>query len=165
MILNFRSSLTMSLLVADCLKFPTFTDEGNVEMAFVQGSGISDAIPAYLRKAIEEIAAFYSKGTPINLMVNTMLPGKCSPTHRDWIKSPKQGVNACIARFHLPIQTNPEAKWWDEHHQYRTLEEGAWYGPMPYWNKHRVCNFGITPRIHLIVDLDTPLPLGCYQDD
>ncbi len=55
-----------------------------------------------------------------------------------------------IARLHLPIQTNPNAKLYINHTDASWPEGELWYGDfrLPHWGE----NNGDTERIHLVID-------------
>lgn len=100
----------------------------------------------------------------LHVMVNRLNKNTFVPTHRDWIKSsPKQGRHPCLERWHLPLMTNPDAGFWHEGGTRIFMQVGFWHGPIPYWLPHRVWNAGISVRVHLVVDLDSPERLGSYE--
>jgi hypothetical protein len=117
-------------------------------------------------EAVEEIAKIRGL-TILGTMVHKIPAGKRIPMHRDFINpTPLQPrKHPCVERWHLPILTNPDVYWWDEQHEWLSLEQGYWYGPVPYWINHKVENRSSEERVHLIVDLDTPNPVGQYVEE
>ena len=133
------------------------TDAGNIAMANVLGVEL-------LRNVAEEIADIRNQRI-MKIMVHILDPGQESPKHRDWVSpTATLGEWACLERWHLPIQTNEKAIWWDEKEGERHLPLGYWSGPMPYWRYHLVSNKGVEARIHIIVDLDSPKAVGKYEE-
>lgn len=84
------------------------------------------------------------------LMVNVVPPGISAPPHTDTLRNPR------VTRYHLPLQTNPHAWFWDEVSGFQTMIAG-WWQVLSYKERHAVGNFGHADRVHLIVDL-TPIP-------
>lgn len=126
---------------------PTKIDAGNVHMAFPQGHDPENITNPYIRKAIEEIEKF-TGGKAVGLMVNTLDPLTSSPIHTD---------PGTAQRYHLPLRTNRDVKWWDEVNGMIYMMTGWWYGPIPYHLKHKVINDHSTDsRVHLIVDIEQP---------
>lgn len=79
------------------------------------------------------------------ILVNKMDPGAELAPHRDGAPQ--------YDRYHLPIVTNNDAYWWDEHNGHVAMRAGTWYGPVPYCGiLHSAGNPGRSDRIHLIVD-------------
>lgn len=117
-----------------------------------------------IMKAIREIETL--RDTPVlHVMINKLPSNTEVPIHRDWIlPTAKLGKNPCVERWHLPIATNHNCFWWDETQTQIHMVEGVWSGPVPYWLNHKVWNFGMTERIHLVVDLDSPIPVGEYKE-
>lgn len=81
----------------------------------------------------------------IYMMLNILPPGITVPVHTDTLPVPVQ-------RWHLPLQTNDQAYFWDELLHWRHLEPGYWHRIFPE-RRHTICNYGNQERIHLVVDL------------
>ena len=117
-------------------------DATGIEMAYGQAAGIPKwATTPGLAKALDEIERI--AGPALHMMVNRLAPGVEVPTHTD----SEGGV-----RWHLPVVTNPDAKWWDEQNG-EVFMDSAWWGPVPYAIPHRVWNHGEAARIHIVVDV------------
>ncbi len=160
-----QSLVNLLLAEAEINKLRFTLDGSGAEMAFMPSSGISDAFKACpeLMKAVDEISKA-RKTPPLNVMLNRLGGGVIVPAHRDWLKPTKlQPENPIVERWHLPIITNGQAVWWDVWDGSRHLPQGIWFGPVPYWITHSVGNYGLEDRIHLVVDLDSPYPIGVYQ--
>lgn len=145
---------------------PVTRDGSDALMAFPPSGGVPEVLskcPA-TQRAIREIAAI-RRLTPLHVMVNTLPARVRVPVHRDFLApSPLQGRHPRLERWHLPIKTATRGSWWwDELWGGRLLTTGFWWGPMPYWKKHYVENLSDEDRVHLIVDLDAPVPLGDYD--
>jgi hypothetical protein len=141
---RYPTSLDPAHLYLKVKDLPTTVDDGNVHMAYVQGTSLDKiTLDPYVRKAIEEIEGI-SGLKAISLMVNTLDPKMESPIHTD---------PGTFTRYHLPLLTNERTIWMDEQSGVTEMKQGFWYGPVPYTVPHRVGNYGETPRIHLIVDL------------
>lgn len=140
-------------------------DEGYVQMAALQSDVRLRAYPE-VEEAVQEIASL-RKLDPVYVMVNTMPPGQMLPWHQDWLEPTKLQPykGPLIERWHLPVITNDKVRWFDskEHPWGMVMPQGMWCGPVPYWNKHKVENLGMYSRVHLIVDLDCPEPMGMYE--
>lgn len=95
-------------------------------------------------KAVEEVEAATGL-TARHIMVNVVLPGGGSGWHVD--------PGERWSRWHLAVETNAscwmQALGGDPVH----LPAGQWFGPLRFWEEHRVWNSGETSRLHLIVDL------------
>jgi hypothetical protein len=142
-------------------------DGSNALMAITQSGGVPNIVKnkSELMKALEEIGN-HRKTPVLNVMINIMEPGLVLPKHRDWIKpSTHQPLHPIIERWHLPIRTNPECRWWGEKTGFVRMEHLYWCGPMPYWEYHTFENNGLTERIHLVVDLDTKERIGQYEEE
>lgn len=89
----------------------------------------------------------FSVGNIAQIMLNKLPPLARLAPHKDGMPD--------NPRFHLPLRTNPDAYWWDEHNNKVHMEAGNWYGPVPYCGiLHAAFNDGDTDRIHLIVDFE-----------
>lgn len=160
----FASELDLAVLKEEARNLKYYLDGSGAEMATKPSSGIPDIVkqlPTMLA-AIHEIAK--KRETPaLHVMVNWLKPGIEVPEHRDWILPTKhQTKTPCVERWHLPIITNEDCAFWDEDNGEFYMPEGIWCGFVPYWLKHKVWNRGKTDRLHLVVDLDSPHPLGSY---
>lgn len=79
------------------------------------------------------------------VLLNCLQAGAEFGRHRDGLPD--------NARFHLPVQTNESAWWWDELNGTVHMKYGHWYGPVPYCGiLHAVGNPSKNDRLHLIVD-------------
>lgn len=164
-----RSSLSLSALATEIPKLDFHLDGSGAEMAFRPSHGIpvwlSNGHFPTIAAAISEIAALRGL-PPVNLMVNRLAPGVDVPVHRDWLlPTPMQLHKPTVERWHLPISTNPDAQFWERGVGYTHMPLGVWGGPVRYWNYHSVRNFGTTERVHLVVDLDSPVRMGEYEED
>lgn len=142
-------------------------DGSGAEMAFPPSGGIPAKLWNFptLLAALEEIAVAREQKL-LNLMINRLKPGVDVSVHRDWIKPTQyQPVKPTVERWHLAVITNPDAVFWLEKAGDFKIPQGFWYGPIPYWLNHTVYNKGTEDRIHLVVDLDTPTPIGKYAED
>lgn len=142
-------------------------DDSGVRMAV----GPSGGLPFHLhnnplvKQAIAEIEGLRDAKV-VNIMINDIPAGTVVPVHRDFLL-PINGIKLPIVeRWHLPVSTNDLAVWWDETMLPGTTEKmalGVWHGPVKYWKNHNVSNHGTTPRMHLVVDLDIPVPGEAYS--
>ena len=66
--------------------------------------------------------------------------------HRDYELNFEKGE----ARFHIPIQTNPDVSFFIENEKIPMHEGDCWYLNLSL--KHSVNNFGSTDRVHLVID-------------
>lgn len=159
-----HANLTSLLEALETLFFTL--DGSGAEMAFPPNGGLplwlSDSPP--LAKALEEIERITGLSA-LHVMVNRLKPGVVVPVHRDFLlPTPLQQRNhPTIERWHLPVVTNNECLWWGEDTGTIHFPKGEWMGFLPYWKKHQVWNAGQTERVHLVVDLDTPVHLGEYE--
>lgn len=105
--------------------------------------------------ANEDLGLFYDVAGEISLrlqkralylMVNILPPGIVVPVHTDTLPQPVQ-------RWHLPIQTNRHAYFWDEVDGVWHMEHRAWVRIFPE-RRHTIFNFGNEDRIHIVVDLE-----------
>ncbi len=161
-----KSKQNLADLVAATKMLQYFADEGRIDMAVTQSGGLPRDIMdvSVFRHAVEEIAALRGL-TPVNIMINKLSPGELVPRHRDWIRpTPMQRHAPRVERWHLAIQTNENCFWWDEDGGRQHMPLGVWVGPVPYWLKHNAINEGDEVRIHILVDLDCPNPVGSYRD-
>lgn len=153
-------------LFEEVSQLPTTKDGSEALMAFPPSGGIPEVLHncPEIQRALKEIAAS-RRLNPLHVMMNILPPHVRVPIHRDFLNdSPLQGRYPRLERWHLPIKVNPPGSWWwDELWGGRLLTTGFWFGPMPYWKKHYVENHGDQARYHLVVDLDTPDPLGHYD--
>jgi hypothetical protein len=79
------------------------------------------------------------------VMVNRLASGGRLERHRDGLPDD--------ARWHLPLITNPSAKWWDEYNGDVHMDVGYWYGPVPYCGVlHSAVNDGQSERVHIVAD-------------
>lgn len=100
-----------------------------------------------LNRAIRELRLNVQVGPLMQTMVNRLRPNGELKAHRD---GPPDRL-----RFHLPVQTNDAAHWWDEIHGYEQMKRGHWYGPVPYCGVlHSVANYGESDRIHVVCDFE-----------
>jgi hypothetical protein len=138
-------------------------DGSGAMMAVHPSKGIPDFVGPLVRRAIREVSVLRGYD-PLHLMINWLVPGTEVPVHRDWIVPTQAQPHApTVERWHLPIQTNLDAVFWDEDRGEHHMPLGVWCGPVPYWIRHTVRNHGTTDRIHIVVDLDSP-PVGVYRD-
>ncbi len=160
---HFLTKLHLSELALQATTLNYIQDGSGAKMAFAPSAGIPE-LKEYpeITAAVEEIAN-YRNQKPLHLMINVLMPGVVVPIHRDWLTPTSyQGNNPTVERWHLPVMTNTEAIFWDEEAGARHLVEGVWYGPIKYWIQHQIWNHGTKPRIHIVVDLDTPERQGEY---
>jgi hypothetical protein len=66
--------------------------------------------------------------------------------HRDFGLSYEDGV----FRLHIPIVTNPQLEFYLEDERLDLREGECWY--LDFNRNHRICNGGVTDRVHLVVD-------------
>jgi hypothetical protein len=162
--LKLRSQVSLDRLLALAKKLSVVQDEGYVQMSSLQSS---TGLFKYdeIAEAVLEISCL-TKLQATYVMVNTMPAGQEIPWHQDWLEPTKLQPHKgpLIQRWHLPLQTNEWVVWFDKDHSdgYH-MPLGFWSGPVPYWNKHKVENLGREDRVHLIVDLDCPEPMGIYE--
>jgi len=143
-------------------------DGSGARMYLPQSTRIQDMMGTLIRypnliDAIKELEQMRGDAA-IYLTINHLPPGVTVPIHTDTLKdttyqkrTPKQVVR--VERWHLPVWTNPECWWWDEHNRRINMRAGHWYGPMPYWINHQVGNDGTDDRFHVVLDLDTITPV------
>lgn len=159
------SSISLAKLVELSSLLDEIVDEGYVQMSARQSTNDLLKYPE-IKTAVEEIASL-RKLDAVYVMVNKMPPHQTIPVHQDWLEpTPLQPFKGpLIERWHLPLITNPWVLFYDskEHPVGFHMPQGIWCGPVPYWNKHYVENFGTETRVHLIVDLDCPEPMGIYE--
>ena len=165
MIKQLRSNLKIFKLYEEAVGL-TYQLDGSGALMASGPSTMSDNILSKvgLKSAIEEISQLL-KLSPIYSMINKLPANTVVPRHRDWLKgTPLQPNKPCLERWHLPLSANPLCEYWDEINGKKIFTLGSWHGPIPYWVEHFVANSGKTDRIHLVVDLDCPTPLGSYND-
>lgn len=164
MIHKLPTKLDLESILAEVVQIDFWKDDSEVEMCVRQSDGIPFRNATAIMSAVGEIGLLRLT-PPLHLMINRMPPKVLVPKHRDFLKaSTHQQRYPTLERWHLPIVTNEGAWWWDEQHGRMLLPAGFWYGPMPYWLEHQIGNDGNDSRIHLIVDLDSPEPIGFYKD-
>lgn len=99
----------------------------------------------HVELAVKELSAHSGHHHISQAMVNVLDPGGKLAAHRDGLPD--------HYRYHLPVQTNEQASWWDEHGGTVHMDQGFWYGPVPYCGVlHAATNHGILARVHLVVD-------------
>lgn len=106
-----------------------------------------DELEAYssIQAMIAELMCTTGRYALRQVMVNHLRPGGRLAAHRDGLPDDW--------RYHLPVETNPRAVWWDEFGGTMHMDTGYWHGPVPYCGVlHAVANNGPTTRIHLVVD-------------
>lgn len=164
-----KTVFDVSLMAREALSLNWTLDGSDAEMAYPPSGGIPRdmyRIPE-IHRAVIEIGKIRGQ-EPLNVMINKLRPLVKVPIHRDWIKPTRyQKLKPTVERWHLPLLTNIGAIFW---HERGCLDGyhfplGEWMGPIPYWLKHCVYNSGTSDRIHLVVDLDTPNPIGQYEED
>lgn len=140
-----ETQVSLAKLRAEAVELRWVHDNYGIDMANMPGT-----LPSWLpttpaiRAALREIADITGKA-PVGVMLNRLEAGVAVPQHRDEDTGQK--------RYHLPIQTTPEAVWWDEVGGDVHMELGVWYGPVPFSTLHSVSNLGNTSRLHLVVDV------------
>ncbi len=138
-------------------------DAGNVYMAYTQSGGIPKDLPIIFNEAIKEIEELRNLKA-LHIMINKLEPNIQVPIHRDYLKdSPGLGKNPCLERWHLPIRCDELNYWFDACNGEIQFQLGIWLGPLPYWISHYVYQNGRQDRIHIIVDLDSQIPVGYYS--
>lgn len=160
---EYQTKLDLTLLFKEVICLP-FKKEGDyIEMAASQ-SHINLIVFPQIAAAVKEIESF-RKLTAVYVMVNKLPPGAVVPYHQDWlVPTPKQPKEPTIERWHLPLMTNLQALFClKTEKNCAHLALGYWTGPIPYWKHHNVTNGGRDTRVHLIVDLDTPVRMGEYE--
>lgn len=142
-----------------------FTPDGSGAMMAFPPSGGLPALPPAIGRVVAEIAAIRGQ-RPLHLMINKLAPGVSVPVHRDFLKATKhQAKYPTVERWHLPVQTGFGVDFWHEGGSIEHFEAGVWVGPIPYWLRHSVRNAGQIERVHIVVDLDSPEPVGKYAED
>ncbi len=101
-----------------------------------------------VRDAVNVLQVDQGYRTLTQVMVNLLEPGGKLSAHRD---GPPDDD-----RWHLPVETNKAAVWWDEvTAQTIHMEAGYWHGPVYYCGVlHAVANNGDTPRLHIVADFE-----------
>jgi hypothetical protein len=98
-----------------------------------------------VQRAIIQLMADREYTVLTQVMVNHLEPGGRLEKHRDGLPDDD--------RWHLPLITNPFAKWWDEYNGEVHMDIGYWYGPVPYCGVlHSAVNDGHSERVHLVAD-------------
>jgi hypothetical protein len=82
-----------------------------------------------------------------NMMLSVVMPGHRIEPHQDVMEA------TWVCRVHIPLVTNPAAKFIIEGHEYR-LRYGSAY-KVNISREHSVMNDGAIPRIHFMYD--------CYE--
>lgn len=161
-----KSQMPLDKLLAEARLLSYKTDDTGVKMAVPQSRKIDpkqrNTLPTIFM-AIDEV----SKVTglePLYYMVNILTKDCNVGIHTDSV------IDEPV-RYHLPIQTNEKARFWDasmpapqnltsnqlfpapnefwgEH-----MPLGYWWGPIRYYINHTIWNGSDEERIHLIVDL------------
>lgn len=149
-----QSKLSMTQLLNDIKKYQFWEDGSKILMCRSQNTGLLPDLTYQFQLLILEIeyncSLLYKKILKAkHMMVNRLPPGISVPIHTDPFPEGKKYV-----RFHLPIQTNPKALFWDMSKGHRHFQLGVWSGPVEHWKDHSVCNLGETERIHIVVDLE-----------
>jgi len=144
-------------------------DDGKVEMMVPQGTGIPKAVRdnPTVDYMLDELCTLLDVPIEraINIMINRLPAMTQIPIHQDWIPpTPMQKKDPRIGRYHLVVIAEAPSVWWDKDSGHVRMQQGYWYGPVPYWNKHQVTNSSDSERVHVIVDIDTPEPLGEYEE-
>lgn len=160
---NIKTQLDLAGIANEVLVLPFWVDGSQALMAVKPDGGLPIQSPL-VQAALQELARL--RNTPaLHIMVNLLPPGVVVGTHRDWLLPTKhQPQTPTLERWHLPLTTNHQATFWDEDNGETHMDLGFWWGPVPYWLKHSVRNLGGGDRLHLVVDLDTPVPLGAYRE-
>jgi hypothetical protein len=132
------------------LKFTNDYDP-KMKMTSTQAKFMQYRFGPLVMEAANEIAQLRSQDV-LNIMVNKLPAGVYVNTHVDPLPATKyQGPLPHVERWHLPIVTDLKCLLSGEH-----LVNGFWHGPIRYWEPHDVQG-GQYDRIHLVVDLDTPV--------
>ena len=159
--LKIKSHIDTNTLLAEIKQLTFNLDGSGAYMALAQSTKISELeqiLYKYksLLSAIDEISKIRNQQA-YYLTINNLPPNVIVPIHTDTLKpTTHQKYKPRIDRWHLPIATNISCWFWGETECRTHLETGFWHGPIRYWEKHSVGNEGITERIHIVVDLDTP---------
>lgn len=99
----------------------------------------------HVAHAVAKLGAAREHDMLTQIMVNRLDTDGVLDEHRD---GPPDDY-----RYHLPVFTNDQAVWWDEINGFVHMNEGMWYGPVPYFGKlHAFYNHGDAARTHLVVD-------------
>lgn len=117
------------------------TDDSGVKMLYGPANENLDSFA----DVVNEISALLYKEA-LYLMVNILPPGIVVPVHTDTLPRP-------IQRWHLAVQTNKDAFFWDEVDGMRNIYLGQWQRIYPE-RRHTILNFGKEDRIHIVVDLE-----------
>jgi quercetin dioxygenase-like cupin family protein len=114
-----------------------------------QGSWEDTEILGYCPAIATAVAAFECEKTSVRLL--RLGPGASVREHTDHNLGYEDGE----VRFHVAVQTNPDAVFELEGRPIEMLPGETWY--VDFNLRHRVANNGATPRIHLVLD--------CIVDD
>lgn len=165
MIFCYESRVLMPELIQDIgkMNYAIKDDTGTDMYSPQQMIGISKDLPRSIKMLITEIE-FIRSLSAIRFMMNRLGPGIKVPPHQDWLvgRDGKRQDVPMIERWHMPVITNQDCRWWDETNGHVHMVAGVWHGPMPYWNYHVVQNNGLTERVHIVVDIETTSPVGMY---
>jgi hypothetical protein len=154
------------MLAGELERLKFHPDGSGAEMAIPPSAGVPEWVKDFseLSRALREVSD-WRKQPILNVMVNRLAPGITVPVHRDWIRPTRhQPDRPCVERWHLPILTNEECMVWVDEIGFDHYRLGVWSGPIQYWREHYVENTGATERVHLVVDLDTPVRQGWYAE-
>lgn len=136
-----------SKLIIANYSFNWFDGGDDIKMAYYQSTAPPSDLPKEYKSALLEISQ--KRNLLVRFcLVNVIPPGKVAKLHTDTLST-----NERLERWHLPIQTNKDAFYWDRTNGFVNMELGFWHGPIEYWNKHTAGNFGESERVHLVVDL------------
>jgi hypothetical protein len=157
-----KSHVSLDKLLTVTKRLAILLNEGYVQMTASQSSNALRRFDE-IEEAVQEISSL-RKLEAVYVMVNTMPPNQEIPWHQDWLAPTRLQRRPLIERWHLPLKTNSLVVWFDKDNpDGYNMPKGYWSGPVPYWNKHKVENLGHEERVHLIVDLDCPEPMGIYE--
>lgn len=157
---SLRTSLKLDDILQEVRRLPYTLDGTGVKMAYSPTDSVPDLL--WVKPVVEEIEKLRNQKA-IHMMVNVLPSGIKVELHRDWMKPTRyQEYHPTVERWHLPLITNPDAIFFGVECGQVYMENGYWWGPVEYWKLHSIWNNGTEDRIHLVVDLDTPHPLGEY---
>jgi hypothetical protein len=157
-LIKIKSELNL-IKVLEKIEKLTFYEDGSLCYMIKKEAGLVKGF----EEIYDEIFKFRNQ-KPINLMINKLPPGITVPVHRDFLPPTRQGEHPVLERWHLVLKTNDKSFFWGETTGNRHLEYGYWWGPIPYWKNHNIYNNGEADRIHIVVDLDSPIRIGKYLD-
>jgi hypothetical protein len=101
-------------------------------------------ILGYCPAVTAAVAAFDCDKTSVRLL--RLGPGASVREHTDY----NLGYDDGEVRFHVPVQTNPDAIFELEGRPIGMLPGESWY--LDFNLRHRVANGGHDPRVHLVLD-------------